>query len=286
MLEESNEFLQRIEAGENLPLITSCCPAWIQYCEKNHPELMKNISTCKSPMQMFSSVIKAKYATSSRRVVCVAVMPCTAKKFETKRENQSASGYPDVDYSLTTRELGRMIESAGIFFKHLPDEEFDNPLGDSTGAAVIFGATGGVMEAALRTAAEVILGTKLEKLDFDDVRGTAPIKTATYKLGDTEVRVAVASGTKNARELLNKVKAGELEVDFIEIMACPGGCVNGGGQPVTIENAKKVRADGLYSADMTNTLKTSDTNPLMDKLYADYVKGRNHEMLHVHYKHN
>ena len=238
IMEEATEFLERMKTGKNLPLITSCSPGWIKFCEHYFPEFTDNLSTCKSPQQMFGAMYKTYYARKKgwdpADIVFVSAIPCTAKKFEVRRPGESAAGdgIYDVDYAITTRELARMIEKAGINYRELDDEKFDTPFDIGSGAGAIFGATGGVMEAALRTAAEVILGKKLEKLDFEDVRGTAPIKTATYKLGDTEVRVAVASGTKNARELLNKVKSGELKVDFIEIMACPGGCVNGGGQPV------------------------------------------------------
>nr|MBQ4320388.1 (2Fe-2S)-binding protein [Clostridia bacterium] len=238
IMEEATEFLGRMKTGENLPLITSCSPGWIKYCEHYFPEFTDNLSTCKSPQQMFGAMYKTYYARKRgldpADIVFVSAIPCTAKKFEVRRPGQSAvgEGIYDVDYAITTRELARMIEKAGINYKALDDEAFDKPFDIGSGAGAIFGATGGVMEAALRTAAEVILGTKLEKLEFNDVRGTAPIKTATYKLGDVEVRVAVTSGTKNAKELLNKVKSGEIQADFIEVMACPGGCVNGGGQPV------------------------------------------------------
>ena len=229
IMEEATEFLDRVKNGGKLPLITSCSPGWIKFCEHYFPEFTDNLSTCKSPQQMFGAMYKTYYAKKMgidpADIVFVSAIPCTAKKFEVRRPGQSAAGDGifDVDYAITTRELARMIKKAGVDYKNLPDGTFDKPFDIGSGAGAIFGATGGVMEAALRTAAEVILGKKLEKLDFDDVRGTAPIKTATYKLGDMEVRVAVASGTKNAAELLNKVKSGELKVDFIEIMACPGG---------------------------------------------------------------
>ena len=244
---------------------------------------------------MYKTYYARKRGLDPADIVFVSAIPCTAKKFEVRRPGQSAAGdgIYDVDYAITTRELARMIEKAGINYRELDDEKFDEPFDIGSGAGAIFGATGGVMEAALRTAAEVILGTKLEKLDFDDVRGTAPIKTATYKLGDTEVRVAVASGTKNARELLNKVKAGELEVDFIEIMACPGGCVNGGGQPVqsaavkAAVDLKAKRASILYNADKNLPLRKSHENLAVQKIYDEYLEKPGshlaHEILHTHY---
>ena len=267
VMEEADEFLERLKKGGPFPMFTSCCPAWVKYVEEERPHFLKNISTCKSPMQMFSSVIKAKYATSSRRVVCVAVMPCTAKKFETKRDDQAASGYPDVDYSLTTRELGRMIESAGIYFKHLPDEEFDNPLGDSTGAAVIFGATGGVMEAALRTAVEKLSGEELKSLDFTEVRGTDGIKEASYTVNGMEVKGCVVS--------------------------CPGGCVNGGGQPIqhavvrNFVDLRARRAAALYEADKDMPLRKSHESEAVKRLYDEFLgepgSHKAHEVLHTSY---
>ncbi len=299
IMEEATEFLGRVKEGKNLPLITSCSPGWIKFCEHYFPEFTDNLSTCKSPQQMFGAMYKTYYAAKRgldpADIVFVSAIPCTAKKFEVRRPGQSAVGHGiyDVDYAITTRELARMIEKAGIRYKDLDDEAFDKPFDIGSGAGAIFGATGGVMEAALRTAAEVILGTKLEKLEFEEVRGTAPIKTAAYKLGDMEVRVAVASGTKNAKELLNKVKAGELQVDFIEIMACPGGCVNGGGQPVqsaatkAAVNLKEKRASILYNADQQMELRKSHDNLAVKKLYDDYLgepgSHKAHEILHTHY---
>jgi NADP-reducing hydrogenase subunit HndD len=299
IMEEATEFLGRMKEGKNLPLITSCSPGWIKYCEHYFPEFTENLSTCKSPQQMFGAMYKTYYARKRgldpADIVFVSAIPCTAKKFEVRRPGQSAvgAGIYDVDYAITTRELARMIEKAGINYKALDDETFDQPFDIGSGAGAIFGATGGVMEAALRTAAEVILGTKLEKLDFEEVRGTAPIKTATYKLGDIEVRVAVASGTKNAKELLNKVKAGELKVDFIEIMACPGGCINGGGQPVQSAatkaaiDLKAARSSILYNADKKMELRKSHENLAVKKLYDEFLgepgSHTAHEVLHTHY---
>ena len=284
VLEESNEFLQRIEAGENLPLITSCCPAWIQYCEKNHPELMKNISTCKSPMQMFSSVIKAKYATSSRRVVCVAVMPCTAKKFECAREEFMHDGVPETDYVITTQELIQMIHKAGIVFDELEPEAVDSVFSTCTGAGVIFGVTGGVTEAVLRRLSTDKSNKALMSIAFNDVRGMKGVKETTIPYGDKEVRIAIVSGLKNAEKIIQALKNGE-HFDFIEVMACPGGCVAGGGQPFGTNATKEVRGKALYSADKMLSIKRSEENPLMISLYDGVLKGRVHELLHVHYNH-
>lgn len=284
VLEESNEFLQRIEAGENLPLITSCCPAWIQYCEKNHPELMKNISTCKSPMQMFSSVIKAKYATSSRRVVCVAVMPCTAKKFECAREEFMHDGVPETDYVITTQELIQMIHKAGIVFEELEPEAVDSVFSTCTGAGVMFGVTGGVTEAVLRRLSTDKSNKALMSIAFNDVRGMKGVKETTIPYGDKEVRIAIVSGLKNAEKIIQALKNGE-HFDFIEVMACPGGCVAGGGQPFGTNATKEVRGKALYSADKMLSIKRSEENPLMLSLYDGVLKGRVHELLHVHYNH-
>ena len=284
VLEESNEFLQRIEAGENLPLITSCCPAWIQYCEKNHPELMKNVSTCKSPMQMFSSVIKAKYATSSRRVVCVAVMPCTAKKFECAREEFMHDGVPETDYVITTQELIQMIHKAGIVFDELEPEAVDSVFSTCTGAGVIFGVTGGVTEAVLRRLSTDKSNKALMSIAFNDVRGMKGVKETTIPYGDKEVRIAIVSGLKNAEKIIQALKNGE-HFDFIEVMACPGGCVAGGGQPFGTNATKEVRGKALYSADKMLSIKRSEENPLMLSLYDGVLKGRVHELLHVHYNH-
>ena len=284
VLEESNEFLQRIEAGENLPLITSCCPAWIQYCEKNHPELMKNISTCKSPMQMFSSVIKAEYANSSRRVVCVAIMPCTAKKFECAREEFMHDGVPETDYVITTQELIQMIHKAGIVFDELEPEAVDPEFSTSTGAGVIFGVTGGVTEAVLRRLSTDKSKKALLSIAFNDVRGMKGVKETTIPYGDKEVRLAIVSGLKNAESVIQALKNGE-HFDFIEVMACPGGCVAGGGQPFGTNATKEVRGKALYSADKMLSIKRSEENPLMLSLYDGVLKGRVHELLHVHYNH-
>lgn len=297
IVEEANEFLGRVQNGGVLPMITSCSPGWIKYCEHYYPDMLDHLSSCKSPQQMSGAIIKTWYAEKMgidpKDIVVVGIMPCTAKKFETKRENQSASGYPDVDYSLTTRELGRMIESAGIFFKHLPDEEFDNPLGDSTGAAVIFGATGGVMEAALRTAVEKLSGEELKSLDFTEVRGTEGIKEASYTVNGMEIKVCVVSGLANANTIMEKVKNGTADYHFIEIMGCPGGCVNGGGQPIqhavvrNFVDLRARRAAALYEADKDMPLRKSHESETVKRLYAEFLgepgSHKAHEVLHTSY---
>ena len=297
IVEESNEFLGRVQNGGVLPMITSCSPGWIKYCEHYYPDMLDHLSTCKSPQQMSGAIIKTWYAEKMgidpKDIVVVGIMPCTAKKFETKRDDQAASGYPDVDYSLTTRELGRMIESAGIYFKHLPDEEFDNPLGDSTGAAVIFGATGGVMEAALRTAVEKLSGEELKSLDFTEVRGTDGIKEASYTVNGMEVKVCVVSGLANANTIMEKVKNGTADYHFIEIMGCPGGCVNGGGQPIqhavvrNFVDLKARRAAALYEADKDMPLRKSHESEAVKRLYAEFLgepgSHKAHEVLHTSY---
>lgn len=297
IVEEANEFLGRVQNGGVLPMITSCSPGWIKYCEHYYPDMLDHLSTCKSPQQMSGAIIKTWYAEKMgidpKDIVVVGIMPCTAKKFETKRDDQAASGYPDVDYSLTTRELGRMIESAGIYFKHLPDEEFDNPLGDSTGAAVIFGATGGVMEAALRTAVEKLSGEELKSLDFTEVRGTDGIKEASYTVNGMEVKVCVVSGLANANTIMEKVKNGTADYHFIEIMGCLGGCVNGGGQPIqhavvrNFVDLRARRAAALYEADKDMPLRKSHESEAVKRLYAEFLgepgSHKAHEVLHTSY---
>ena len=297
IMEEAHEFLDRVQNGGKLPLITSCSPGWIKYCEHYFPDMTENLSSCKSPMQMFGAITKTYYAEKMgidpKDIVMVSVMPCTAKKFEIGRDDESAAGVPDVDISITTRELARMIKQAGIKFNELPEEKFDNPLGESTGAAVIFGATGGVMEAALRTAVEVLTGEELPNVEFSDVRGTAGIKTKTYTVAGMEIKVAVASGLANAKELLEKVKSGEEFYHFIEIMGCPGGCVNGGGQPqqpASVRNTtdiRALRASVLYNIDAKMPLRKSHANPSIKKLYDEYLgkpgSHKAHEILHTSY---
>ena len=297
IMEEATELLSRVKNGGVLPMITSCSPGWIKYCEHYYPTELDHLSSCKSPMQMQGAIIKSYYAEKNginpADIVSVAIMPCTAKKFECGRDDENGAGYPDVDIVLTTRELGRMIESAGINFHILPEEECDAPLGQGTGAAVIFGATGGVMEAALRTAAEVITGETLAAPEFHDVRGMEGVKEASYKLGDLDVKVAIASGTKNAKVLMDKVKDGTADYTFIEIMGCPGGCINGGGQPVqyaTVRNftdLKALRAAALYRNDESRPLRKSHENEDVKTVYAEFLGEPNshkaHELLHTSY---
>ena len=297
IVEEANELLGRIQNGGAMPMITSCSPGWIKYCEHYFPEFTDNLSTCKSPQQMFGAIVKTYYAEKMgwdpKDIVMVSAIPCTAKKFEVTRPDQSAAGVPDVDFAITTREVGRMIQKAGINFRALDDAKFDDPFAIGSSAGAIFGATGGVMEAALRYAAEVILGKKLEKLDFTEVRGVEGIKTASYKLGDLTVNVAVASSTGMAKKLLNMVKSGELDVQFIEIMGCPGGCVNGGGQPIQPASVRMsmdlraVRAAILYNDDANETLRKSQDNLAVQKLYDEFLGAPNshkaHEILHTSY---
>ena len=297
IMEEAHEFLDRVKNGGVLPMITSCSPGWVKYCEHYFPDMTENLSTCKSPQQMFGAIAKSYYAEKMgidpKDIVSVSVMPCTAKKFEIGREDEAANGVPDVDISITTRELARMIRKARIRFLDLPDESFDEPLGLGSGAGVIFGATGGVMEAALRTAVETLTGEELPKLEFHEVRGTAGIKEATYHVADMDVKVAVASGLGNARELLKKVKSGEADYHFIEIMGCPGGCVNGGGQPQQpgyIRNTvdiRGLRAKVLYDSDEANTIRKSHENTAIKELYATYLgepgSEKAHHLLHTSY---
>ncbi|MGN6712812.1 NADH-dependent [FeFe] hydrogenase, group A6 [Anaerocolumna jejuensis] len=297
IMEEAHEFLDRVQNGGVLPLITSCSPGWVKYCEHYFPDMTENLSSCKSPQQMFGATAKTYYAEKMgidpKDIVMVSIMPCTAKKFEVGREDQDAAGVADVDIALTVRELGRMINRAGINFHSLPDEEFDSPLGMSTGAGVIFGATGGVMEAALRTAVEELTGEELKNLDFKEVRGINGIKEATYNVAGMDVKVAVASGLSNAKELLTKVKNGEAEYHFIEIMGCPGGCVNGGGMPqvpASIRNfndIRAMRAKVLYDLDSSMPYRKSHENPAIKQLYAEYFgkpgSHKAHEVLHTSY---
>ena len=297
IMEEAHEFLERVQNGGVLPLITSCSPGWIKYCEHYFPDMTENLSSCKSPQQMFGAIAKSYYAEKAgidpKDIVVVSVMPCTAKKFEIGRDNQAANGVPDVDIALTTRELARMIRKAGIKFTQLPEDTFDAPLGLSTGAATIFGATGGVMEAALRTAVETLTGEELTALDFTEVRGTQGVKEASYNVAGLEVKVAVASGLANAKALLNRVKSGEANYHFIEIMGCPGGCVNGGGQPQQpgyIRNTvdiRGLRAKVLYDSDKANAIRKSHENPAIKELYAEYLgqpgSEKAHHLLHTTY---
>ncbi len=297
IVEEATELVQRIANGGTLPMITSCSPGWVKFCEYYYPDLLAHLSSCKSPQQMGGAVIKTYYANKMgidpKDIVCVSIMPCTAKKFEIGREDQSAAGVPDVDIALTTRELARMIDRAGIKFTALPDEDFDNPLGEDTGAAVIFGATGGVMEAAVRTANAWLNGAK-EPIELHAVRGTQGLKEATVTVGGNELKVAVASGAGAAKVVMDKLKNGNPDGwGFIEIMGCPGGCVNGGGQPIQPQyvrdtvDLKAVRAKALYDIDSASELRMSHESPVVKKLYEEWYDGfgghKAHHDLHTTY---
>ena len=297
IMEEAYELIDRVKNGGVLPMITSCSPGWIKFCEHYYPEFIPNLSSCKSPHEMAGAMIKTYYAEKNgldpKDIVVVSVMPCTAKKFEAKRPELGNDGFADVDIVITTRELARMIKEAGIDFANLPEDDFDNLMGQSTGAAVIFGVTGGVMEAALRTAYEAISGEELKDVNFHAVRGMEGIKEATIKIGDLDVNVAVCSSTGKAAELLDSIRNGEKTYHFIEVMGCPGGCVNGGGQPIVtaqVRNWVDVRAErakALYSEDEAKTLRKSHENPEIKALYADYLGEPNshkaHELLHTTY---
>lgn len=297
IMEEATEFIDRVKNGGTLPMITSCSPGWIKFCEHYYPECIPNLSSCKSPQQMTGAIIKTYYAEKEgldpKNIVVVSIMPCTAKKFEIQREDQSAAGVPDVDIALTTRELAKMIKQSQIQFKNLPDSDFDPALGVTTGAGAIFGATGGVMEAALRTAADVLTGQFLQDIDYTEVRGTDGIKEATYHVAGMDVKVAVASGLTNAATVLDRVKNGQADYHFIEIMCCPGGCVNGGGQPIQSGNTrnftdlKAERAKALYEEDKNLPLRKSHESPIIKQLYEEYLEKpgshKAHSILHTSY---
>ena len=298
IMEEGTEFIHRLQEGGAMPMITSCSPGWIRFCEQHYPEFVPNLSSCKSPQQMFGALVKSYYAEKAgidpKDIYVVSIMPCTAKKYECKREEQRmANGCMPVDASLTTRELARMITQAGMMFDHLPDGEFDPMLGVSTGASVIFGATGGVMEAALRTVVAQLTGDEMAPLDYTEVRGTQGIKEASYELPGKTVRVCVASGLHNAKLVLDGVRSGELQYDFIEFMACPGGCVNGGGQPLhpatvrSFTDLRGLRAKALYKQDSGMEFRKSHDNPVVKEVYATYLGEpgghKAHELLHCTY---
>ena len=297
IMEEATEFVKRFKENDNLPMTTSCCPGWVRFAEMEYPENLKHLSSCKSPHQMFGAVIKSYYAEKNnidpKKIYVVSVMPCIAKKYEAKRDEMEVNGIRDVDAVITTRELARMIKQANIEFGKLEDETFDNPMGEATGAGAIFGVTGGVMEAALRTSYELITGKELKKLEFEDVRGTKGIKKATLQIGDKEIKVAVAHGLGNARKIMEEIKNGTSDYSFVEVMACPGGCIMGGGQP--IKNAKirmtvdvqRKRAEAMYSIDERSTIRKSHENPILKEIYKEYIgkpgNHRAHELLHTHY---
>ena len=300
IVEEATELLERVKNGGTLPMITSCSPGWVKFCELYYPEFINHLSSCKSPQQMGGALIKTYWAEKMgydpKDIFVVSIMPCTAKKFEVQRDDMCAAGegIVDVDVALTTRELARMIQRTGLKFTALPDEEFDNPLGVDTGAAVIFGATGGVMEAALRTANDVLTGKDNDSIEFHEVRGTEGLKEATYNIAGLEIKVAVASGAANAKLVMDKIANGEADWTFVEIMGCPGGCVNGGGQPIQPQHVrdtvdlKAERAKALYAQDVEMKMRKSHQNPIIKEVYDNYFGGgygchKAHHTLHTSY---
>ncbi|MDD7647449.1 MAG: NADH-dependent [FeFe] hydrogenase, group A6 [Ruminococcus bromii] len=297
IMEEATEFIDRVKNGGKLPIITSCSPGWVKFCEHYYPNLTENLSSCKSPQQMTGALIKTWYAEKEgidpSKIVSVSVMPCVAKKFEIMRNDEAAAGLPDVDISISTRELARMIKMAQLNFARLPEEDFDPAMGVSTGAGTIFGATGGVLEAALRTAADVLEGTDHANVEYKEIRGTQGFKEAIYKVAGMDVKVAVVSGLNNANELLSKIEKGEADYHIVEVMCCPGGCVNGGGQPIqpssvrSFTDIKALRAKALYDEDEAKTLRKSHLNPVVHECY-EWMGGpagchKAHEILHTTY---
>ena len=298
IMEEASEFIERVQGGGVLPMITSCSPGWVKYIEMNYPELLPHVSTCKSPHQMFGALVKTYFAEKEgidpSKIYMVSVMPCVAKKYESQREEMQVNGLADVDNVITTRELARMIKQAGIEFADLDEEQFDNPMGEATGAAVIFGTTGGVMEAALRTAQDILTCQDLPKIEFEAVRGGEGIKKATVNVAGNDIKVVAASGLANAQKIMEEIKNGTADYQFVEIMACPGGCVMGGGQPIKSSkvrrevDVRKLRADALYSIDEKSTIRKSHENPVVKKIYQEFLQRpgshKSHELLHTHYK--
>ena len=297
IMEEANEFIERFTKNDNLPLITSCSPGWVKYIEMNYPELLPHLSSCKSPHQMFGAILKTYYAKREgldpAKMYVVSVMPCIAKKFERQRPEMKEDDLYDVDNVITTRELARMIKQANIEFEKLEDSNFDSPMGEASGAGAIFGTTGGVMEAALRTAQDTLTGKDLAKIDFEQVRGGEGIKRATINIAGKEINVVAASGLANARTILEEIKSGKANYQFVEIMACPGGCIMGGGQPIKSSkirsevDVRKLRADALYSIDERSIVRKSHENPVMKKLYKDFLEKPGSEiaekLLHTTY---
>lgn len=289
IMEEAAELVEHLEEGDNqYPLFTSCCPAWVRYAETKHPELMKYVSTCKSPMEMFGAVLKTYYKEYDKKekkeTVSVAIMPCTAKKYEVSREEFKKNGVPDVDYVLTTLEVINMIKEIGILFDRIEGESSDMPFGLHSGAGEIFGATGGVTEAAVRRVVADKSPKALKDIEFMGFRGMEGVKVCEVEINGRMMRIGVVSGLGNAEALIEKIESGEEHFDFVEVMACPGGCVSGAGQPFSRKREKRMRAEGLYKNDKTAQIKRSDENPLMVNLYGDLLKNRTHELLHVHYK--
>lgn len=298
IMEEANELIERMNNNGTFPMITSCSPGWVRYMEMNYPELIPHLSTCKSPHEMFGALLKSYYAEKEgidpKKMYVVSVMPCIAKKFESQREEMENSEMRNVDSVITTRELSRMIKQAHIEFTNLQDTNFDSPMGEATGAAAIFGTTGGVMEAALRTAQDTLTGQDLDKIDFEAVRGGEGIKKATVNIAGKEIKVVAASGLANAQKIMEEIKSGKADYQFVEIMACPGGCVMGGGQPIRTSkerssiDIRKLRADCLYSIDEKSTVRKSHENPIVKKIYKDYLEKpgshKAHELLHTEYQ--
>ena len=297
IMEEANEFVERFKAHEELPMLTSCCPGWIKYIEMNYPEMLPHLSSCKSPHQMFGAILKSYYAKKEgidpEKIYTVSVMPCIAKKFESKRPEMKENGLEDVDNVITTRELARMIKQANIDFEKLEDSKFDDPMGEATGAAAIFGVTGGVMEAALRTAEDILTGKELPKIDFEQVRGSQGIKRATITIAGKTISVVAASGLANAKKILEEIKTGKANYQFVEIMACPGGCIMGGGQPIKHSKVRaevdvqKLRASSLYSIDEKSTIRKSHENTVVQKIYNEFLENpgsyRAEKLLHTKY---
>ena len=297
IMEEANEFIDRLTNEGTLPMMTSCCPAWVRFAEKNYPDQLDHLSSCKSPHTMFGAILKSYFAKKHNidpnKIRVISVMPCVAKKYESTREEMEVEGLRDVDAVISTRELARMIKQRDIEFTELEESEFDDPMGEATGAAAIFGVTGGVMEAALRTAADVIEGKDLKNIDYKDVRGQQGIKRATVNVGGKDVRLVVASGLKNARTIMDEISSGKADYDFVEIMACPGGCINGGGQPIksskirSIKDVRKLRTDSMYTIDEKSTLRKSHENPVVKKIYEEFLEKTNshkaHKYLHTEY---
>lgn len=290
IMEEANEFVDRFTKKDNMPMMTSCCPAWVRFAEKNYPEMLDHLSSCKSPHQMFGAVLKSYYAKKNnivrQNIRVVSVMPCVAKKYEKTRKEMEIDSLRDVDAVITTRELARMIKERDLEFTNLEETEFDNPMGEATGAAAIFGVTGGVMEAALRTAADIIEGKDLKNIEYEEVRGKKGIKKASIKIARKNVNIVVASGLKNARTIMEEIKSGKADYQFVEIMACPGGCIMGGGQP--IKNSKtlsstdihKLRANSIYSIDEKSTLRKSHQNPQVTQTYIEFLEKPGSKMAH------
>ncbi len=298
IMEEGTELIERIQNGGVLPMITSCSPGWVRYAESSYPELLPHLSTAKSPHQMFGALLKTYFAEKEgidpKKMFVVSVMPCVAKKAECERDEMKVNGLRDVDAVLTTREAARMMKEAGVDLANIEEAEFDNPMGAASGAGVIFGTTGGVMEAALRTVSEIMTGKELEKIEFEDVRGELNgIKEATVKIGDTDVKVAIANGLANAGKIMEMIKAGNAPYHFVEIMACPGGCVTGGGQPIHDSKTRAtvdihgLRKAALYKADKELGVRKSHENPVIKQIYAEYLEKpgshRAHELLHTSY---